>query len=110
MTARQSVRSITTPAAGSSNSPTRSAFRRAPGRGTAPFCQRLTIIGLFNEPLVEEGVRPENPGAHASARGAARRAIIQPQRRLPWIPSEDDWRAIVSAARDEPLRNRLMLA
>jgi len=84
--------------------------RSAVGLANATLCQRLTIIRLFYEHLVEEGARPVNPVGHDSARGAARRAIIQPQRRLPWIPSEDDWRAIVSAARDEPLRNRLMLA
>src|SRR5216683_2836669 len=84
--------------------------RSAVGLANATLCQRLTIIRLFYEHLVEEGVRPVNPVGHRSASGAARRAIIQPQRRLPWIPSEDDWRAIVSAARDEPLRNRLMLA
>src|SRR5260370_27855918 len=84
--------------------------RSAVGLANATLCQRLTIIRLFYEHLVEEGVRPVNPVGHRSASGAARRAIIQPQRRLPWIPSEDDWRAIVSATRDEPLRNRLMLA
>jgi len=30
--------------------------------------------------------------------------------RLPWIPDEADWRAILEAARHEPIRNRSMLA
>lgn len=84
--------------------------RSAVGLANATLCQRLTIIRLFYEHLVEEGVRPVNPVGRAAAGGRGRRAMIQAQRRLPWIPSEDDWRAIVGAARDEPLRNRLMLA
>jgi site-specific recombinase XerD len=84
--------------------------RSAIGLANATLCQRLTIIRLFYEHLVEEGVRPINPVGRGAAGGGGRRAMIQAQRRLPWIPSENDWRAIVGAARDEPLRNRLMLA
>src|ERR1700733_9889091 len=80
--------------------------RSAIGLGNATLCQRLTIIRLFYEHLVEEGVRSANP----VGRGGGQRSMIQPQRRLPWIPSEDDWRAIIRAACEEPLRNRLMLA
>jgi integrase len=36
--------------------------------------------------------------------------LIPHYRKLPWIPNDDEWRAILVAARDEPLRNRLMLA
>jgi integrase/recombinase XerD len=79
---------------------------RSIGLANATLCQRLTIVRLFYEHLVEEGVRSVNP----VRRDGAQRSIIQPQHRLPWIPSEDDWRAIVFAAREEPLRNRLMLA
>src|SRR5260370_8874307 len=84
--------------------------RSAVGLANATLCQRLTIIRLFYEHLVEEGVRPVNPVAHDSARAAATRASAQPQRPLPWIPTAADWRAIITAARDQPLRTRLMLA
>lgn len=84
--------------------------RSATGLANATLCQRVTIIRLFYEHLVEEGVRPVNPVGRAAAGGRGGHAMIQVQRRLPWIPNEDDWRAIIDAARDEPLRNRLMLA
>ena len=32
------------------------------------------------------------------------------QARLPWIPNEADWRLILDTARQEPIRNRTMLA
>src|SRR5215471_679794 len=67
--------------------------RLAIGLANATLCQRLTIIPLFYGHLVEEGVRPANLVGRGSAGGAAGRAMIQAQRRLPWIPSEDDGRA-----------------
>ena len=30
--------------------------------------------------------------------------------RLPWIPTDEQWRALLQAAVEEPLRNRLMIA
>ncbi|MGE3280101.1 MAG: tyrosine-type recombinase/integrase [Alphaproteobacteria bacterium] len=84
--------------------------RSATGLANATLRQRVTIIRLFYEHLVEEGVRPVNPVGRGAAGGRGGRAMVQAQRQLPWIPSEDDWRAIIDAARDEPLRNRLMLA
>jgi len=36
--------------------------------------------------------------------------LIPRYRKLPWIPSEEEWKAIVEAARQEPLRNQVMLA
>jgi integrase len=36
--------------------------------------------------------------------------LIRRYRRLPWIPNEADWQAILAAAREEPIRNRVMLA
>jgi len=29
---------------------------------------------------------------------------------LPWLPDEEQWRAVLAAARPEPMRNRVMLA
>jgi integrase/recombinase XerD len=78
--------------------------RLAPGVANATLTQRLTILRLFYDYLVEEGVRPLNP----VSRGV--RPLVLKQRRLPWIPSDEEWRATLEAARTEPLRNRLMLA
>ena len=37
------------------------------------------------------------------------RALVRRQSRLPWIPNEGDWQAILGAALQEPIRNRVML-
>jgi len=38
------------------------------------------------------------------------RPLIARHHKLPWIPNEDDWHSILAAAREEPIRNRVMLA
>jgi site-specific recombinase XerD len=61
---------------------------------------------LFHTYLMEEGVRPNNP----AAQGHIGRAIVARHHKLPWIPNEDDWHSILVAARQESIRNRVMLA
>jgi integrase/recombinase XerD len=66
--------------------------------------QRLTVLRLFYSYLVDEGVCRKNPvGQNGS------RALVRRQSRLPWIPNEGDWQAILGAALQEPIRNRVML-
>ncbi len=79
--------------------------------------QRLTAVRLLYDHLVEEGLRDTNPvsrGRYAPGasvnRGVSRRGLVPRQVRLPWIPNEADWCAILEAARGEPIRNRTMLA
>jgi site-specific recombinase XerD len=66
--------------------------------------QRLTVLRLFYSYLVEEGVCQKNPvgqdGSHA---------LVRRTRKLPWIPNEGDWQAILTATTQEPVRNRVML-
>ncbi|HEX7771152.1 MAG TPA: site-specific integrase, partial [Pyrinomonadaceae bacterium] len=78
--------------------------------------QRLTAVRLFFDHLVEAGIRRDNPvgrGRYVAGKGfggARERGLIPRYRKLPWIPNDDEWRTILTAVRDEPLRNRLMLA
>jgi integrase/recombinase XerD len=77
--------------------------------------QRLTAVRLFYDYLVEGGARDTNPvGRGRYGRGARdrgnRRGLLPRETRLPWIPDDDEWRAFLTAARDEPVRNRFMLA
>jgi integrase/recombinase XerD len=67
--------------------------------------QRITVLRLFYSHLVDEGLCCENPAAHDRGR-----PLIRHYRRMPWIPNEPDWRAILAATRHEPIRNRVMLA
>ena len=71
---------------------------------------------LYYDYLVEEGVRTSNPagrGRYTPGRvvaGASERGLVPRYRKLPWIPTDAQWRAMLEAARAEPPRNRLMLA
>lgn len=87
-----------------------------PCLSNATVQQRLTAVRLFYDHLVEDGLRDANPvgrGRYAPAtraHGGNRRGLVPRQVRLPWIPDEADWRAVLEAARDGPIRNRVMLA
>jgi integrase len=73
----------------------------------ATLQQRMTVIRLFYDYLVEEGVRDRNPVRQSALRAGS---LVPRYRKLPWIPNDEQWQAILGAARREPLRNRVMLA
>jgi integrase len=73
----------------------------------ATLQQRVTVIRLFYDYLVEEGFRERNP-VRQSALGLG--SLVPRYRKLPWIPNDEQWQAVLEAARQEPLRNRVMLA
>jgi hypothetical protein len=72
----------------------------------ATLQQHLTVIRLFYDYLVEERVCARHP-LRPPIGG---RSLIQRHRRLPWIPSDEQWQTILQACKQEPLRNRVMLA
>jgi site-specific recombinase XerD len=72
----------------------------------ATLQQHLTVIRLFYDYLVEEKVCARHP-LRPPIGG---RSLIQRHRRLPWIPSDEQWQGILQACKREPLRNRVMLA
>jgi integrase/recombinase XerD len=86
------------------------------GLANATLHQRLTAIRLYYEYLAEEGVRIDNPvgrNRYTPGRGFGGqrdRSLIPRYRKLPWIPTDEEWRAVLEAARSAPLRNRVMLA
>jgi site-specific recombinase XerD len=85
------------------------------GLANATLQQRLTAVRLFYDFLVEEGRRQSNPvgrGRYTPGRcfGGRERGLVPRYTKLPWIPTDEQWKAIVSAARIEPFRNRIMLA
>jgi integrase/recombinase XerD len=86
------------------------------GLANATLQQRLTAIRLYYDYLMEEGVRSDNPvgrGRYTPGKGFGGqrdRGLLPRYRKLPWIPNDEQWSAILETARDEPLRNRLMLA
>ncbi len=86
------------------------------GLANATLQQRLTAVRLFYDYLTEEGLRETNPvgrGRYTPGKqfGNMRsKGLIPRYTKLPWIPNESEWAAILNAAKNEPLRNRIMLA
>ena len=85
------------------------------GLANATLQQRLVAVRLFYDFLIEEGLRESNPVGRgrytpAGRSGAAQRGLVPRLTRLPWIPNEQQWLEILQVAREEPIRNRVMLA
>lgn len=86
------------------------------GLANATIQQRLVAIRLFYDYLVEEGRRDTNPvgrGRYLVGRGFAgpRQSGLVPRfSKLPWVPTDEQWQAILAVARQQPIRNRVMLA
>jgi len=82
----------------------------------ATLQQRLTVIRLFYDFLIEEQQCSRNPVGRGrytpgKAFGSQReRGLIQRYRTLPWIPSEQDWKAILAVVQNKSTRVRLMFA
>jgi site-specific recombinase XerD len=81
------------------------------GLANATLRLRLAAVRLFHDYLVEQGVRDRNPVARGRRDGAqSKRGLIPTFTRLPWIPTDEQWHALLKVAAGEALRNRLMLA
>lgn len=82
----------------------------------ATLQQQLTAVRLFFDFLMEEGLIQRNPvgrgrytvAKHFGAR--AQRGLIPRFRKLPWIPSEEQWASILEVTARETIRNRCMMA
>ena len=86
------------------------------GLANATLQQRLVIIRLFYDYLMEEGHRDTNPvgrGRYTPGRafgGHRDRGLVPRFTKLPWIPTDAEWHRLLGVARQETLRTRLMLA
>ncbi len=80
----------------------------------ATIQQRLVAVRLFYDHLVQEGVRTTNPvgrGYHAGGDGfGSRRGLVPHMNQLPWVPTDEQWHAVLEIASKEPVRNRFMFA
>lgn len=90
----------------------------APGAGlrNSTLQLRLTAVRLFYDYLMEEGVRDNNPvgrGRYTPGKPFSShrdRGLIPRFHKLPWIPSDEQWKSLLKAAQVESPRNRLMFA
>lgn len=73
------------------------------GLAKATLQQRLTAIRLFYDYLMEEGLRSTNPvgrGRYTPGKGfggARERGLIPRFTKLPWIPNDEQWKAVLDA-------------
>ena len=91
------------------------AFPSGGGLANSTIQQRITVLRLFCDYLVEKQLRLDNlvgcghyvPGKGFA--GARERGLLPHFRTLPWIPSDSEWLNFLQALKAEPLRNQVML-
>lgn len=86
------------------------------GLANATIQQRITVIRLYYDYLIEESIRDTNPVERRRYTSGnvfghkQTRSLVPRYHTLPWIPTEEQWQAILEATAHEPIRNRLMFA
>jgi integrase/recombinase XerD len=86
------------------------------GLSNASVQQRLTAVRLFYDFLMEEQQCSANPvgrGRYTPGRvfgGQKDRGLVPRVRKLPWIPSDEEWLALVQSVRTGSARARFMVA
>jgi len=85
------------------------------GLSNATVLLRLSVVRLFYDHLVLDGIRLTNPVARMHWRrryghwpGDA--PLVRRHRKLPWIPTEEQWQAVLASMQRESPRNRAMFA
>ena len=90
-------------------------FNSGLGLSNSTMQQRLTVARLYHDYLVEKQLRPDHPisrGHYVPGKafgGYRARALLPTYHKLPWIPSDEQWRALLALLKQEPLRNQVML-
>ncbi len=87
------------------------------GRGlaNATMQQRLTVLRLFCDYLVEKQLRETNPvgrGQYVPGNGfggARSRGLLPRYHKLPWVPDDQEWYELLRTLKGERLRNQVML-
>jgi integrase/recombinase XerD len=77
----------------------------------ATLQQKVTVVRLFYDDLLRRKLIAEHPlprGRWSDNRRDRVRGVLPRDRRLPWIPDDDQWRRFLDVVRHEPLRTRLM--
>jgi integrase len=73
-------------------------------------------VRLYYDYLMEEALRSTNPvgrGRYTPGKafnGHRARGLVQRYYKLPWIPTDEQWRAVLEVAKSSSSRTRLMLA
>ena len=87
------------------------------GRGlsNATMQQRITVLRLFCDSLIEQQLRQDNPvgrGHYVPGKafgGVRDRGLLRHYHKLPWIPSDAQWQDLLRSLTEESLRNQVLL-
>ncbi len=87
------------------------------GRGlsNATMQQRITVLRLFCDSLIEQQLRQDNPvgrGHYVPGKafgGMRDRGLLPHYHKLPWLPSDSEWQDLLRNLTEEPLRNQVLL-
>ncbi len=84
------------------------------GLSRATMLQRLTVVRLYHDYLIEKQIRPDNPvgrGTYVAGYGVStnQRGLLPAQHKLPWIPSDSEWLEVLRLLKGEKLRNQVTL-
>ncbi len=91
------------------------AFGSGCGLSNSTLQQRVTVVRLYQDYLVEQQIRSDTPvrrGYYVAGKsfgGARQRGEIPAHQTLPWIPSDEEWRTMLTSLKMERLRNQVML-
>jgi len=86
------------------------------GLANATMQRRVVVVRLFYDYLIVEDARtdqrnPAERGTYTPGRafgGARSRRLLPRHERLPWVPDDDEWAALLRAVSRDTLRNRVM--
>jgi hypothetical protein len=84
--------------------------RRLTSSSPATLQQRITALRLFYDHLIEDGIRTDNPvgrGRYTPGKGFGGqrdRSLIPRIKKLPWIPNDQQWKAVIAAAASDKAR------
>ncbi len=84
------------------------------GLSRATMQQRLTVVRLYQDYLIEKQIRLDNPvgrGKYIAGAGVStkERGLLPALHKLPWIPSDSEWCDLLRLLKGEKLRNQVML-
>ncbi len=85
------------------------------GLSNSTMQQRITVLRLFCDSLVERQLRQDNPvgrGHYVPGKafgGARSRGLLPRYQKLPWLPSDEEWQRVLHHLAGECLRNQVML-
>lgn len=87
------------------------------GRGlsNSTMQQRITVLRLFCDSLIEQQLRQDNPvgrGHYVPGKafgGVRDRGLLPHYHKLPWLPSDEQWQELLRSLTEEPSRNQVLL-